>query len=56
MLNTNIDMLNAKLNIWMFYNWNQVSEKNVTLKTVFLLALVTGTRRGELHSLTKKSQ
>ena len=34
-----------------FKNWDQCSDKDLTLKCVFLLALATGKRRGELHAL-----
>ena len=36
-----------------FKQWDLLSDKDLTLKTVFLLALSTGKRRGELHALTK---
>ena len=36
-----------------FKQWDLLSDKNLTLKTVFLLALATGKRRGELHALSK---
>ena len=34
-----------------FKNWEQCSDKDLTLKCVFLMALATGKRRGELHAL-----
>ena len=37
-----------------FKNWDMLSDKDLTLKTVFLVALATGKRRGELHALTSK--
>ena len=36
-----------------FENWNQVSDRLLTLKTTSLLALATGKRRSELRALTK---
>ena len=36
-----------------FENWGQVSDRWLTLKTTFLLALATGRRRSELHALTQ---
>ena len=36
-----------------FENWDQVSDRWLTLKTTFLLALATGRRRSELHALTR---
>ena len=37
-----------------FKNWESLSDKELTLKTVFLLALASGKRRGELHALTRE--
>ena len=37
-----------------FKSWKDLSNKELTLKTVFLLALASGKRRGELHALTRK--
>ena len=37
-----------------FKTWSDVSDKDLTLKTVFLLALASGKRRGELHALTRE--
>ena len=34
-----------------FKNWEQCLEKDLSLKCLFLLALDTGKRRGELHAL-----
>ena len=34
-----------------FKQWDLLSDRDLTLKTVFLLALATGKRRGELHAL-----
>ena len=36
-----------------FAVWDEVSDKDLTLKTVFLIALASGKRRGELHALTR---
>ena len=36
-----------------FKQWDLLSDRDLTLKTVFLLALATGKRRGELHALAK---
>ena len=36
-----------------FKQWDLLSDRELTLKTVFLLALATGKRRGELHALAK---
>ena len=35
-----------------FKDWGQLSDRNLTLKTVFLLALTTGKRRSEFHALS----
>ena len=35
-----------------FSCWETVSDKDLTLKTLFLLALATGKRRSELHAFT----
>ena len=35
-----------------FKDWGQLSDRELTLKTVFLLALATGKRRSELHALS----
>ena len=36
-----------------FQVWDKVSDKHLTLKTVFLLALASGKRRGEIHALAR---
>lgn len=36
-----------------FADWQSLSDKELTLKTVFLLALASGKRRSELHALSK---
>ena len=36
-----------------FAQWSALTDKELTLKTVFLLALATGKRRSELHALTQ---
>ena len=36
-----------------FKKWDILSDRDLTLKTVFLLALATGKRRSELHALAK---
>ena len=36
-----------------FHDWKQLSDKDITLKTVFLLALATGKRRSEIHALSR---
>ena len=38
----------------LFAQWSALSDKELTLKTVFLLALPTGKRRNELHALTQE--
>ena len=38
-----------------FKNWEELSDKDLTIKTVFLLSLASGSRRGELHALTRES-
>ena len=35
-----------------YKTWNSLTDKELTLKTIFLLALATGKRRGELHALS----
>ena len=35
-----------------FKDWGQLSDRDLTLMTVFLLALATGKRRSELHALS----
>ena len=37
-----------------FASWDDLSAKELTLKTVFLVALASGKRRGELHALTRE--
>lgn len=37
-----------------FENWGQLSDRDLTLKSVFLFALATGKRRGELHALCRE--
>ena len=37
-----------------FAHWSALSDKELTLKTVFLLALATGKRRSKLHALTQE--
>ena len=37
-----------------FQHWDQLSDRDLTLKTVFLLALVTGKRRSEIHALSQE--
>ena len=34
-----------------FQHWDQLSDRDLTLQTVFLLALATGKRRSEIHAL-----
>ena len=36
-----------------FQHWDSLSDKDLTLKTIFLLALATGKRRSEIHALSK---
>lgn len=36
-----------------FRDWGQLSDRDLTLKTVFLVALATGKRRSELHALSR---
>lgn len=36
-----------------FKDWNSLSDKDLTLKTVFLFALASGKRRSEIHAITK---
>ena len=36
-----------------FKDWDRLSDKELTLKTVFLVALATGKRRSELHAISK---
>ena len=36
-----------------FASWSDVSPREATLKTVFLVALATGKRRSEIHALTR---
>ena len=35
-----------------FANWDTLSDKELTLKTIFLMALATGKRRSELHAFS----
>ena len=37
-----------------FTSWEAFSDKDLTLITVFLIALASGKRRGELHALTRE--
>ena len=37
-----------------FSSWSSLSDKDLTLKTIFLLALATGKRRSELHAFTRE--
>ena len=37
-----------------FSSWEGLSAKDLTLKSVFLIALASGKRRGELHALTRE--
>ena len=39
-----------------FRNWGALSDRDLTLKTIFLLALASGKRRSELHALTPRVQ
>ena len=39
-----------------FRHWGTLSDRDLTLKTVFLLALASGKRRSELHALTPRVQ
>ena len=36
-----------------FKHWDTLSDKDLTLKTVFLFALATGKRRSEIHAVTR---
>ena len=36
-----------------FLDWKQLSDKDITLKTGILLALVTGKRRSEIYALSR---
>ena len=36
-----------------FLDWKQLSDKDITLKTVFLLALARGKRRSKIHALSR---
>ena len=36
-----------------FASWSDMSPRDATLKTVFLVALVSGKRRSEIHALTR---
>ena len=37
-----------------FADWQKVTLEDLTIKTVFLIALASGKRRGELHALTRE--
>lgn len=39
-----------------FKSWDNLSDKDITLKTVFLIALATGKRRSELNAFSKAVQ
>ena len=36
-----------------FHDWKQLLDKDITIKTVFVLALATGKRRSKIHALSR---
>ena len=50
----NIQLVLEFFNSGRFQHWDQLSDRDLTLKTVFLLALATGKRRSEIHALSQE--